>query len=232
MKQVRLRGGYRIFQQKGGLGLTQDSVLLADFCSLRPGERAIELGCGQGGLWVLTLLKHPGATLDALELDPRSLEQARENAARCGLSERGQFFQGDAAEFRPAGFHYDVCLSNPPYAVPGPPSPDERRRLARSGAPEPFFQGVKGMLGQKGRFYFCWPARHFFRAVELLQENGFSPRQVRFVHGKPGEEAQLALVMARRGRGESQILPPLVLRDKMGEYTQEYRRIHGVMEEE
>ena len=44
MKQVRLRGGYRIFQQKGGLGLTQDSVLLADFCSLRPGERAIEQG--------------------------------------------------------------------------------------------------------------------------------------------------------------------------------------------
>ena len=52
MKQVRLRDGYRIFQQKDGLGLTQDSVLLADFCSLRPGERAIELGCGQGGLWV------------------------------------------------------------------------------------------------------------------------------------------------------------------------------------
>ena len=147
MKQVRLRDGYRIFQQKDGLGLTQDSVLLADFCSLRPGERAIELGCGQGGLWVLTLLKHPGATLDALELDPVSLEQARENAARCGLSERGQFFQGDAADFRPAGFHYDVCLSNPPYAIPGPPSPDERRRLARSGAPEPFFQGIKGMLG-------------------------------------------------------------------------------------
>ncbi len=38
--------------------------------------------------------------------------------------------------------------------------------------------------------------------------------------------------MARRGLGESKILPPLALRDEMGEYTQEYRRILGVMEEE
>ena len=83
-----------------------------------------------------------------------------------------------------------------------------------------------------GDGYEYLEAENGVRAVELLQENGFSPRQVRFVHGKPGEEAQLALVMARRGLGESQILPPLVLRDEMGEYTQEYRRIHGVMEEE
>ena len=151
MKQVRLRGGYRIFQQKGGLGLTQDSVLLADFCSLRPGERAIELGCGQGGLWVLTLLKHPGATLDALELDPVSLEQARENAARCGLWERGQFFQGDAAEFRPAGFHYDVCLSNPPYAVPGPPSPESKGCWGKRAG---FISaGLPGIFS--GRWSFC-----------------------------------------------------------------------------
>ena len=47
-----------------------------------------------------------------------------------------------------------------------------------------------------------------------------------------GEEAQLALVMARRGRGESQFSRPFVLQDEMGEYTQEYRRIYGVMEEE
>ena len=231
MKQVCLREGYRIIQQKGGLGLTQDSVLLADFLSIAPGERGIELGCGQGGLWVMALLRHPQAVLDALELDPLSLEQARENAARCGLSHRGQFFQGDAAAFCPAGFHYDVCLANPPYAVPGPCSPDARRRLARSGSPEAFFQGARRLLGQKGRFYFCWPARHFFRAAELLQQNGFSPRQVRFVHGKPGDAAQLALVMARRGRGESQFLPPLILRNESGEYTLEYRRIYGIMEE-
>lgn len=232
MKQVRLQGGYRLLQEQGGLGLTQDSVLLADFLDLRPGERAIELGCGQGGLWVLALLKNPGAALDGLELDPQSLELARQNARRCGLSHRGELFLGDAAAFAPPGPRYDVCLANPPYGLPGPPSPDPRRRLARSGCPEAFFQGAGRLLGQKGRFYFCWPARHFFQGAALLEQAGFSPRRVRLVYPRPDKAAQLALVMARRGRGETQFDPPLVLRDAGGEYTQEYRRIYGVSEEE
>ena len=55
MKQVRLRDGYRIFQQKDGLGLTQDSVLLADFAADRRVRRFADLGCGAGVLTVLLL---------------------------------------------------------------------------------------------------------------------------------------------------------------------------------
>ena len=40
--------GPRFVRSGAGFALGTDSVLLADFCSLRPGERAIELGCGQG----------------------------------------------------------------------------------------------------------------------------------------------------------------------------------------
>ena len=38
-------GGPRFVRSGAGFALGTDSVLLADFCSLRPGERAIELGC-------------------------------------------------------------------------------------------------------------------------------------------------------------------------------------------
>jgi hypothetical protein len=51
-REIALWGGYSLLQGNQGLKLTQDSALLSDFVRLKPGERGLELGTGQGGLYV------------------------------------------------------------------------------------------------------------------------------------------------------------------------------------
>lgn len=226
-KIVPLFGEYTLVQDDGCFKLTQDSVLLSDFIQIKPGEKALELGCGAGSLWVLTALRCPGAVIDGMELQPRALELAWQNQRRNGLENRGRLRQGDLRIAGPGS--YDVVFCNPPYYSGGKAPADEARWLARSQQGctiEEVCASAGRLLKAKGRFYFCWPPRWMGQAAGALAKAGFAPRLLRFVHQNSGAEAQLALVMARRGRGDTQVLPPLVLRDEGGAESREYRRIY------
>ncbi len=234
MQKVSLWGGYSLLQGEQGLKLTQDSALLSAFVQLRPGESGLELGTGQGGLYVLTLLRNPEGMLDGVEQNEGALAVARQNQARCGLGGRGTLYQGDLRQFRGAA-PYQVCLCNPPYGLPGPVRQDPAQQLARNeqgcGMDE-VCQAVRRLMADKGRFYFCWPARRWTWAAQALDRAGLSPRLLRPVQFQAEKPAQLLLVMARRGLGELEFGPPLVLRDRAGQYSPEYRRIYHLEEKE
>ena len=59
-----------------------------------------------------------------------------------------------------------------------------------------------------------------------------APKRLRFVHPKPGKEANLALLDAVKEGGEGlTLLPPLYLRDEQEQLTQEYHEIYEVRHE-
>ena len=158
-REIALWGGYSLLQGNQGLKLTQDSALLSDFVRLKPGERGLELGTGQGGLYVLTLLRNQAGELDGVERNPEALAVARRNQVRCGLEGRGRLYEGDLRQFQGRA-PYQVCLCNPPYGLPGPKPRDAVQRLARGEAGcgiDQLCQALRRLLADKGRFYFCWP---------------------------------------------------------------------------
>lgn len=232
-REIALWGGYSLLQGNQGLKLTQDSALLSDFVRLKPGERGLELGTDQGGLYVLTLLRNQAGELDGVERNPEALAVARRNQVRCGLEGRGRLYEGDLRQFQGRA-PYQVCLCNPPYGLPGPKPRNAVQRLARGEEGcgiDQLCQALRRLLADKGRFYFCWPARRWNWAAKALDRAGFSPRLLRPVRYQADKPAQLLLVMARRGLGELEIGPPLVLREPTGEYSTEYRRIYRLDEE-
>ncbi len=224
---VELFDGYTLLQGDDCFPLTTDSVLLADFLWARPGQRGLEMGCGCGGLWVLAALHLPGCQLDGVELEPGPLALARENQARCSLSHRGVLWLGDLRQG--AEPRYDFCLCNPPYHRGGAACQDLARQRARNQRHtqlEEVCQAAARWLRAKGSFFFCWPARQLDQAWQALGQAGMAPRRLRFVHHRPGAPAYLALVEARRGAGEQQVLAPLFLQDEEGRETGEYCRIY------
>ncbi len=62
-----LRGRLTIFQPKKGFRFGIDSVILANFLSLKPGERIAELCAGCGVISFLALLKFPKIKIYLLE---------------------------------------------------------------------------------------------------------------------------------------------------------------------
>lgn len=80
----------------------------------------LDLGTGSGCLLLAVLHERPEAFGVGIDRSAGALAIARGNAARCGLSDRAAFVQGDWAEAIEARF--DLILSNPPY-IPAPDIP-------------------------------------------------------------------------------------------------------------
>ncbi len=75
--------------------------------------RILDLGTGTGCLLLALLHEWPTATGLGIDLAPRAVEQAQENAARLGLETRAHFQTGNWLE----GINekFDLIISNPPY---------------------------------------------------------------------------------------------------------------------
>lgn len=216
--------GHTLWQDDRFFKLGQDTVLLSSFVTLRPGERALDLGAGAGFLGLLTLLRGEGYTLDGWELHPECAALANENYAACGLTDRGAVLQADLRDMR-VKQTYDVCLSNPPYFEL------HRGRLAAGGALanarsqqtagiRDVCAAAKRAVRSGGRFYVCWKPEQAAALFAACREQGLTPKRMRLVHQRADKPANLLLLEARRDGGEGLLVePPLILEDQHGEKT-------------
>lgn len=87
--------------------------------TLPPEAHVVDLCTGSGCIAVSTLVHRPDVTADALELYPKTLALATENATRNGVSDRftpirADLLDGGVSALIPRA-PYDAILSNPPY---------------------------------------------------------------------------------------------------------------------
>ncbi len=74
----------------------------------------LDVGTGSGCIAVTLCAEIPELTCDAVDIDPKALELARENARRHTVAERIHFIPLDILREPPPAV-YDVIVSNPPY---------------------------------------------------------------------------------------------------------------------
>jgi release factor glutamine methyltransferase len=79
--------------------------------------RIADLGTGSGALLIALLTELPGAIGIGIDISPRALSAARDNAARLGVALRAQFAVGDFGAALAGTF--DLVVSNPPYVASG-----------------------------------------------------------------------------------------------------------------
>ena len=96
--------------------LGSDSQALGRFCTLRPGWRVLDLGCGAGLLLLLCARRQEGLSLTGVEIDPHAAALARENLSKNGLT--GEILTCDLRAMGPA-VQADLVVSNPPWYPQG-----------------------------------------------------------------------------------------------------------------
>ncbi|MGF1502487.1 MAG: tRNA1(Val) (adenine(37)-N6)-methyltransferase [Paracoccaceae bacterium] len=120
-----LGGRVRLLQPREGYRAATDPVLLAAAVAARPGDRALDLGCGVGAAALCLAARVPGLTLMGLEREPAYVALARRNAALNASA--FEVIEGDVAAPPPAlrARVFDHVLMNPPWfaaeaALPSP----------------------------------------------------------------------------------------------------------------
>jgi len=222
-------GRLTLYQSRAGYRFSLDALLLADFATIRSGDRVVDLGTGNGVVPLVLADRHATIRVTGVELQKSLLERARRNVAANGLEKRVEIIAGDVRRrseiAAPASF--DAALCNPPYrkAGSGRLNPDAERQLARhelSGDLKDFLAAGSFLLRAGGRMALVYPV---LRAVDLLagmRGAGIEPKRLRLVHSFAATPAALALVEGvKGGRGGIEALAPLTIYRRGKEYTDE-----------
>ena len=102
------RNGLKIIQKTDGFCFGMDAVLLSGFASVKPGERALDLGTGTGIIPLLLSAKTKGDHFTGLEIQTEIMKMAQRSVALNGLEKKIDIIQGDIKEASrsedPAGF--------------------------------------------------------------------------------------------------------------------------------
>ena len=155
----------REYKQETGKG-TLHPPLAAALCRLAApasGETFADPFCGDGTIPIEAALFVPGLHVQACDLDPARIANARRNAARAGVTV--DFRQADAGRPDRTGAAVDVLVTNPPWNV----TVDGAGSLARSFAP--FWDRLPDRLAPGGRF--CLITERALEIPQQLQRRGF-----------------------------------------------------------
>lgn len=81
--------------------------------------RILDLGCGSGCIGITLAKKDQRALVDLVDLSPKALEIAQQNAKALDVMSRCQFINSDAkAYLADTIVSYDLIVANPPYISP------------------------------------------------------------------------------------------------------------------
>ncbi len=226
-------GVVAVTQQKKGARFTMDSLLLADFCRVKPRDRILEPGAGTGIISLLLAKRHPHTHITAVEIHPATADLCHGNIAENGLEGRITLIRDDITHVKSTWkLHcFDVIVANPPYTAwrSGRKSPSLERQTARHdrSAPLTAWLNLQMLLKNKGRYCLVFPASRAAEVLSLLHEKKLEPKRLRFVHPAEGKPAYLALIEAVKSAGTGlAVLPPLIVRDAAGSYTREIQEIY------
>lgn len=229
------RGGLKLIQHPAAPCFALDAVLLADFCQPRAGDVVAELGTGTGVIALLLAVKQPACRVRAVELMPPMAAMARRSVALNGLGEQIEIIEGDmrkaAALLGKASCH--LVVSNPPYFAAGSGRENTHQLFAAARSEcyctiEELAREAAALLLPLGEFCLIHRASRFADVLAAVYAAGLRPQTLRLVQPYTHKPANLFLLRALKGgQAESVLLPPLVVYDEPGVYTEEMMGIYG-----
>ena len=229
------RNGLKIIQKTDGFCFGMDAVLLSGFASVKPGERALDLGTGTGIIPLLLSAKTKGDHFTGLENQTEIMKMAQRSVALNGLEKKIDIIQGDIKEasriFGAASF--DVVTSNPPYMndAHGLKNPGDVKAISRHEVlctlEDVVREGTKA-LKPGGRFYMVHRPHRLAEIITVMRQYKLEPKRMKFVHPFADKDANMVLIEAVRGGGAwLKLEPPVIVYKEPGVYTDEIYEIYG-----
>lgn len=207
MVRTERLGPYTYRWSESCFPLGSDCLALGDFCTLRPGERVLDLGCGAGALLLLCARRQPCGALLGVESDPAAAALARENLAANGLA--GEVLIGDLSRV-PLPEDLTLVVSNPPWYPRGSGAEGGAGRVEVCTLAQLCRTAAKA-LGPKGRFALVHSPGRLCDLLTGLRGAGLEPKRLQFCRHRPEKEPYAVLVEAvKGGRPGLKILPDLL----------------------
>jgi len=221
-------GRILVLQSKKGFRFSVDAPLLADFMETKSSDELLELGTGNGIISLLLSIK-PFKHITAVEIQESLSDLAKRNIKLNSLEGRIFLVEKDLREFDP-GNKFDIIFSNPPYIKKGTGhlSPSVEKSVAKHELTctlDDVMNKVHDLLKKDGRAYFIYPEKRKRDFFEIMEKHGLSLRKYRQVLPRKKKPANLFLIECGFFPQKPMELPPFILYNESGEYSEEANKI-------
>lgn len=225
---------YSFYQPVDGYRYSIDALLLAGFVKGKKEQiKILDIGTGSGIITLLISKRFPDWEFSAVEIQQDLYEIANDNFQLHKL-EVGLFY----CDYRvlEGQDSYDIIVSNPPFFNHGHQPSNQQTAIARHelfGDMDSLIQKAKKLLKAGGYFYVIYPANRLAESLTKLSNEKLAPFAIKPIYPKPGMEATLFLVVAKKNhKGRLQVLSPLYIGDSSGNDTKEIKDLYekGVLE--
>ena len=229
-----MRSGRVIIQSENEFCFSMDSVLIAHFPRFKRNARVLDLGTGTGVIPLL--IADAVKEICAVELNSQMADIARRNVELNGLSEKISVVEGDYRKhrelFKPESF--DLAIANPPYTPIKNGAANKITGIARArheftATLEDVVTAARFALKFRGVFCMIHLASRLCEIVDALHRRQMEMKRLRLIQPKADRDINLIMLEAVVGAnaGNLKILPPLVVHNPDGSYTDEIYRIYN-----
>jgi tRNA1(Val) A37 N6-methylase TrmN6 len=234
-----LGGRMTLRQWRKGHRAGSDAVLLAASVPANLEGLIVDAGAASGAVGLMAAMRATRARVELVEIDASECELARHNVTANGLDQRCRVISADLlsseAEREQAGLAKNAAqcvVSNPPFLNEAAArlSPDPNRARAHALPPDGLERWCRSLAWLAAPDAMIALIHRADALKEILDacEGRFGALTVRPVQPYAQKPATRLLVNARKGsRAKLSLLPPLILHEADGRFTEESERFHA-----
>ena len=223
----------KIIQSREVFSFSMDAVLLAHFATIPLKGKIIDLCTGNGVIPFLVSV-YTKADIIGIDIQERLVDMATRSVFLNNLTKQIKVVHGDLKD-SPRIFgagEFDLVTVNPPYLPLTGQDKNINKYVAiarhevHTNLEEVIDTGNK-LLKVGGRMAMVHRPSRLGDIIYLLREVKLEPKRIRFVHPSLNKEANMVLIEAKKQGGkELHILPPIIVYDENGQYTDEIYKIY------
>jgi tRNA1Val (adenine37-N6)-methyltransferase len=220
---------FSVNQELCAMKVGTDGVLLGSWIDCKNARRILDIGTGTGLLALMIAQKCREAMIDAMDIDDKSYQQAKENFMISPWNNRLRVFHTSIQEFAKQSMEqYDLIITNPPFFVNSQKSLQEERNRARhfdqTLTMHELIESVDLLLSKDGKFCLILPVKEGEVFIRYCEEMGFSINEIVRVKTKENKNVKRLLLAFSRQKKEIKS-SSMLIHNMDGGYTDAYIKL-------
>jgi tRNA1(Val) A37 N6-methylase TrmN6 len=225
---------FKLIQKKQGFRFGLDSVLLADFATIKNNGKVVDLGTGTGIVPILLCAKKIVSNVIGVEIQPHLVEMANRSVTLNNLQDKIKIIEGDIKNLDALGRdEFDAVVSNPPYIKlnTGIRSVQKEKDISRHEVLcniDDIISTSSKLLKDKGYLNIVHKPERLADIICSMRKYQIEPKFIRFVHPNINKKPNIVLIKGvKRGGQDLKFLKPLLVYDSNYSYSTEINKIYG-----
>ena len=224
----------KIFQDTDCFSFSLDSIMLANFATIRlKDKKIVDLGCGNGVIPLIMSLRCDKKII-GVELQSKLADMAKRSVEYNDLTDAIEIINCNMKDYvSDETFEsFDLITCNPPYFKVNDKNyfnDNIEKVIARHEVEITLSELmiiVKKLLKNNGNFAIVHRTDRLMEILSEFRKNNIEPKRVRFVHEKSNKESTLVLIEGQKnGKVGLKVENPFILYNEDGCETEEYKKL-------